>query len=596
MVRVAGKDQVVVSPEVYTMQQSLGIYIRQQRRQLNLTQTELGGERYSKSYVSAVERGTILPSRDALQFFAEQLRQSVDQLGTLLQQAQQVQQNYALVSSSLTAVDGDNAYSEVTTLLDLLLEGTNPPGKVLSRQLARLSQEQVLTLPLEQQACYAFLQALAAQENGDFVDALPLLEFALPLAPAKYRPVILYTQGMNYYQAAMFQTSLGYHVRALDRLQAQPMHEMSIDLLVQVELRCGDDCRALGDYHAARKYYEDARRRLQSSHNLKMAAELYLGLGYCTYAAIYQHNPSADVPSQQALFDTHAQFFQRALSYLLQSRTLYQTCQEPSNEVSARLLQTMILLDFSSFRQYNALINFQKDVRQPSFNCEGLLDDAEEQCRQLLMGWQERTLSSTEPSLLAVALTYLARIHGQRATLARLNGYDGTATRERALAAVICQEAFDVSSGRISSWEKLQDVLSPPNITFNSPSLPHLPDAAQLQHLDPFSLSEIYFAAGELAEEQACSATDAGYAGDCYLFANRCFQSSVDAIRHLSSLERRDPGYIVRCYQRYINVLRKRSALVPEQRDDVNTQILALLKDGFAFPLYPYPTVTAAYN
>src|SRR6266571_3544517 len=57
-------------------EQFIGESIRQLRRQRNLTQSELGGERYSKSYVSALERDKITPSFQALQFFAEQLGQS----------------------------------------------------------------------------------------------------------------------------------------------------------------------------------------------------------------------------------------------------------------------------------------------------------------------------------------------------------------------------------------------------------------------------------------------------------------------------------------------------------------------------------------
>ena len=60
------------------MQQTIGEFIRQTRRQQNITQTELGGPRFSKSYVSAVERNKITASSEALTFFAEQLRQPRD--------------------------------------------------------------------------------------------------------------------------------------------------------------------------------------------------------------------------------------------------------------------------------------------------------------------------------------------------------------------------------------------------------------------------------------------------------------------------------------------------------------------------------------
>ncbi|TMD46431.1 MAG: helix-turn-helix transcriptional regulator [Chloroflexi bacterium] len=41
----------------------IGELIRQLRRRRNITQTELGAPRYSKSYVSAVEKNTIRPVR-----------------------------------------------------------------------------------------------------------------------------------------------------------------------------------------------------------------------------------------------------------------------------------------------------------------------------------------------------------------------------------------------------------------------------------------------------------------------------------------------------------------------------------------------------
>jgi tetratricopeptide (TPR) repeat protein len=584
------------------MQLSLGIHIRQLRRQLSLTQTELGGERYSKSYVSAVERGSILPSQEALQFFAEQLHQPIDQFGARLQQAQQIKQSYPLISSSLTAADNNNVYDEIMTLLDLMLAGAQPHRGILTAELARFSREAVRTLSLEQQAYYAFLRGLVAQEDGDFADALTSFEFALPLVPEKYKPVILHALGVYYYQMRMFQVALSYHCRSLDLLQKQQEHETHTGFLVQVDLYCGEDCRKLGDYRTACQYYETARRHLQASHNLKIAAELYQGLGYCTYAAIYQPDTSTDDHKQQASLETldaQTRAFQRALSYLLQSRTLYQTCQDPMGEINTRLLQTMILLDFSAFRQYNALVNSQYSNIHPPFTCESLLDDAEEQCRQALIGCQETILSSTEVTasqlypLMTVTLAYLTRLHGQRATLARLGGYEDTAARERCLAAVICQEALNASAEQVFTWERLQSILSHANLVFRSPALPRLPDAAHFQHLDPFSRSEIYFTVGELAEELAYSATNADYIDECYLLTNRCFQAAIDALRLLSPQARRDPGYIVRGYQRAIALLKKRAMLAPEQVGDVNSQLFTLLKDGLVFHSRLHPSSMA---
>src|SRR5437764_1362780 len=73
-------------------EQSIGESIRQLRRQQNLTQSELGGERYSKSYISALERDKITPSFQALQFFAEQLRMPDGYFTTLFEQTEHIKQ------------------------------------------------------------------------------------------------------------------------------------------------------------------------------------------------------------------------------------------------------------------------------------------------------------------------------------------------------------------------------------------------------------------------------------------------------------------------------------------------------------------------
>jgi transcriptional regulator with XRE-family HTH domain len=68
----------------------VGDLIRQMRRQRNLTQTELGGNSYSKSYVSAVEKNTIRPSPAALRFFAEQLEQRSDYFTMLFESSENI--------------------------------------------------------------------------------------------------------------------------------------------------------------------------------------------------------------------------------------------------------------------------------------------------------------------------------------------------------------------------------------------------------------------------------------------------------------------------------------------------------------------------
>src|SRR5438105_11219222 len=90
----------------------IGELIRQLRRRRNITQTELGATRYSKSYVSAVEKNTIRPSPEALQFFAEQLGQPRGYFTALLdppegtqQQADVLQEQHAIGDRSIQIED-----------------------------------------------------------------------------------------------------------------------------------------------------------------------------------------------------------------------------------------------------------------------------------------------------------------------------------------------------------------------------------------------------------------------------------------------------------------------------------------------------------
>src|SRR5215208_2766766 len=51
----------------------LGARLRELRVQAGLTQTELAGNRFSKEYVSQIERGKTRPSRDGVEYLAERL-------------------------------------------------------------------------------------------------------------------------------------------------------------------------------------------------------------------------------------------------------------------------------------------------------------------------------------------------------------------------------------------------------------------------------------------------------------------------------------------------------------------------------------------
>src|SRR5690348_14464430 len=116
---------------------------------------------------------------------------------------------------------------------------------------------------------------------------------------------------------------------------------------------------------------------------MKDFARLYMGLGYCTYALAYQqsHMPEA---AERAHSGETEQESQRAISYLVQSRNIYQVSGDRQGETTARFLQTIALLDFiARYRQVINPIGATFAVSSLS-----LLNNIEEQCRQVLLNWQ----------------------------------------------------------------------------------------------------------------------------------------------------------------------------------------------------------------
>src|SRR6266516_5536655 len=109
----------------YGIEQHVGEIIRQTRLQRNLTQSELGGLHYSKSYVSAVERNKISPSTEALQFFAQQLDQPDDYFTAFSQQAVSLKQLAILQGSSQRDELSQALEDEELTFLDIMLDSVD---------------------------------------------------------------------------------------------------------------------------------------------------------------------------------------------------------------------------------------------------------------------------------------------------------------------------------------------------------------------------------------------------------------------------------------------------------------------------------------
>ena len=575
------------------MQQPIGDFIRQVRRQHNFTQSELGGTRFSKSYVSAVERNKIASSPEALRFFAEQLDQPDDYFTSLVQQVDNIRQ-LSMPGAPGLLTSSDTAHQDETlTLLDILLESTELHNFSARYEHARLSPEVIAALPAHKQSRYYFLMGLVAKQKQDPIAALDAFERALALAPDKHRPAILDELGVNYYTAKAYQVALDYHLRALNLLQNGTDDDATTELRFKVELHCGDDYRALRAYQEARKHYEQARLHLHPEHDMKTAGLLYIGLGYCTYILIHQQTALFTLPDERATFGEMEREFQRALSLLLQSRSVYQVSGDRAGEASARLTLAMVLLDFST--RQRQMLQEKADTlgRHAVANCTVLLNDAEEQCRQVLLACQDLAAGTSVPAdldaTIYIALAYLVRIVVQRATLARSGEYIDTAYRERALASSLCQQIVDSLSESSLPWMVMRNAMALPSdsIDYQPPSLPRLPGLFNGHSTFPhssISQIEVCFATGEVAEELGRVATSHEYCHDCYTRATQCFQAAL-GMAH--SMKEHDPGYLVRCYQRCTCILEERMSASPEMSDDTMRTLLNILKAELGQVQYP---------
>ncbi len=576
----------------------VGENIRQMRRQQSLTQTELGGERFSKSYVSAVERSKIVPSYEAMHFFAKQLGQPIDSFEKLFVQSENAK--YAVLVATNTQVytsDEQAVQEKVLPLLDSLLEGAELYTLPFLHDFLPLTPDTIARFSNDVQGRYAFLIGLIAQQKQDFVVALQSLERALALAPYRYRPAILDALGTNYYYEQAYYTALDYHKRALLDLQEQEEVEDDTSkkipaLLLKVEFNCGNDYYAIGAHYQAREHFEQARKQLRSAHDIKTAAQLYLKLGYCTYADVY-HNTASAPTTIDAIEEIESEF-QRAVSYYVQSRTLYQVSSDRLGEVSARLLQAMVLLDLCTRRRQVAEEKARVTDKVLTINCATLLDEAEEQCRQLLLACEADTVyPSTEVEiLLYTALAYLIRVAAQRAAIARLSGYADTAARECSIAAFLCQQVLDTLVEPAFPWTLAHDVAMMKDRTFTTSiqSLPRIPDAALntdllLRH--DASRSVVLFATGEVAEMLGHAATEGTYAETCYERANQGFQAALSTYGAVFRAKEHDISYLYRTYLRCIEMLEERKLLRPETEEKTNSILLHFLKDALQMSYVP---------
>ncbi len=597
--------------DVEESERPIGEIVRRMRRQKNLTQTELGGTHYSKSYVSAFERGKITPSHRALQFFAAQLTLSEDHLTELVDRAE-ARQQLAAQGDSSGAFYGTGSFpsDEEWHLVDALLERSHRYGAQILRELPSFSLEHIVSAPSSRQGGYAFLLGLSAQKKGEYEESIGALEYALALAPTQQRPAVLDALGYTFALKKNPAIALYYHLRAYHLLKqvgdgkrlVERGHENdasdgsgsnghSTQLLLDVALHCGDDYRCLGDYQPASAMYEEARLHLTAERDMQTAANLYLGLGYCLFGLVSHAALAAPTQQRRLSSEEIERLYQRSISMLMQSRSVFQVCGDREGESASRLTLMQVELALSAEQRRHLSSETSSTNKLLEARCASLLDDVEAQYHQVVLRWQEDTAArpflDRFGDLEYAALALIVRIHAQRAALARLNNQAETALRERALASSLCQDALKALGNPAASPQQISQLLSirtDPSISRDA-SLPRLPDLLA-EHLEnasnPLGQVELYLAAGEVAEELGRAALNQDYTHDAYARADAFYQAAIERAFPMVAGRAQDPGYLVRCYQRCISLLEERFAISPESEGEITRTLLELCNTGLS--------------
>jgi tetratricopeptide (TPR) repeat protein len=236
----------------------LGERLRQLRVAAGMTQTDLAGDRFSKEYVSQIERGKTRPTPETIQWLAERLGVDAGFLanGVSADERGRVDAALARADALLEARRNDEALAEFEAIRAAVL------ATGLSELEARaLSGEATVRMRL-----------------GDVREAIALLERARALSEGAgfsdvERADVLFRLGVARYKLNSIQTAIGLFDEALKLAERS---EIPSDQLRSNVLAWRSRCyRRRRDLEAAREDVERALELAEGLNDTRTAADIY---------------------------------------------------------------------------------------------------------------------------------------------------------------------------------------------------------------------------------------------------------------------------------------------------------------------------------
>jgi tetratricopeptide (TPR) repeat protein len=236
----------------------LGERLRQLRVAAGLTQTELAGDRFSKEYISQIERGKTRPTTDTIEWLG--LRLGVDA---------------GFLQSGVSADERAKAEA-ILARADVLLEEGRLDESI--EEYARALPAVLGTGAVELHVHALKGEAMAQAHNGDVKTALGMLGDARVLVEREEfsdidRAEVLYRLGVCRYLLSSISTAVGLFNEALDlgERSGLPSDQLRLNVL-SWRSRC---YRRQRDYEAAREDVELALELAEAMHDARALGAAY---------------------------------------------------------------------------------------------------------------------------------------------------------------------------------------------------------------------------------------------------------------------------------------------------------------------------------
>ena len=236
----------------------LGDRVRQLRVSAGLTQTDLAGTRFSKEYVSQIERGKTRPTRETVEWLAQQLGVDADflQNGVSTDERSRIE----------TMLARAEALTEANKCADAI------------KQLEDVKTAVLVTGSSELEVRMLCIEAWARQDVGEVRDAIELLARARSLTEGQRfsdvdRADVLFRLGVCRYKLSSIATAVACFDEAL---QLAERSGLPCDLLRSEILNWRSRCRRRQrDYEAAREDVERALELAEGLEDRRMTAHVY---------------------------------------------------------------------------------------------------------------------------------------------------------------------------------------------------------------------------------------------------------------------------------------------------------------------------------